>query len=155
MLRSQQLDTVLTSEELRLAALSASAKRGKWVARRRVFRRWLAWVTWTFVLPVIGLVAVIACLLGLAFWQYMGHDAAYAATQKWVQQEFGNFQANNINSNSNSNGNSNPPNSRPDNTSMINLTVEATPDLMLDHHLTTKPSLDLNSQNQNLKGQQP
>lgn len=141
---------MLTSEELRLAALSASAKRGKWVARRRVFRRWLAWVTWTFVLPVIGLVAVIACLLGLAFWQYMGHDAAYTATQKWVQQEFGNFQA--INNNSSSS--SNPPDSRPDNTSMINLTVEATPDLMLDHHLTTKPSLDLNSPNQNLKGQQ-
>jgi hypothetical protein len=145
-LQSQQPDTVLTSEDLRLAALSASAKRGKWVARRRVFRRWLAWVTWTFVLPIIGLVAVFACLLGLAFWQYMGHGAAYVAAQKWVQQEFGSFQAN---------SNSNTTQGRPDNTSMINLTVEATPDLMLDHHLTTKPSLDLNSPNQNLKGQQP
>jgi hypothetical protein len=131
-LRSQQPDIVLTSEELRLAALSASAKRGKWVARRRIFRRWLAWLTWTFVLPVIGLVAVIGSLLALAFWQYMGHDAAYAAAQKWVQQEFGSFQAN-----------TNMTQGRPDNASMINLTVEATPDLMLDHHLTTKPSLDL------------
>lgn len=143
-LRSQQPDIVLTSEELRLAALSASAKRGKWVARRRLFRRWLAWLTWTFVLPIIGLVAVIASLLALAFWQYMGHDAAYTAAQKWVQQEFGSFQAN-----------TNMTQGRPDNASMINLTVEATPDLMLDHHLTTKPSLDLNSPNQNLKGQQP
>ena len=147
-LRSQQPDTVLTSEELRLAALSASAKRGKWVARRRLFRRWLAWVTWTFVLPVVGLVAVIASLLGLAFWQYKGHDVAYAAAKKWVQQEFGSFQANN-------NSNSTPPNSRVDNASMINLTVEATPDLLLDHHLTVNPSLNKNSSNQNLKGQQP
>jgi hypothetical protein len=145
-LRSQQPDIVLTSEELRLAALSASAKRGKWVARRRLFRRWLAWLTWNFVLPIIGLVAVFTCLLGLAFWQYMGHDAAYVAAQKWVQQEFGSFQ---------NSSNSNMTQGRPDNASMINLTVEATPELMLDHHLTTKPSLDLNSPNQNLKGQQP
>jgi hypothetical protein len=145
-LQSQQFDIVLTSEELRLAALSASAKRGKWVARRRLFRRWLMWVTWTFVLPVIGLVAVIASLLGLAFWQYTGHDVAYAAAQKWVQQEFGSFQTN---------SNNNIPPVRPDNASMINLTVEATPDLLLDHHLTIKPPLNQNSQNQNQKGQQP
>lgn len=132
MLRSLLLDIVLTSEELRVAALSASAKRGKWVARRRVFRRWLAWVTWTYVLPVIGLAAVISALMGLVFWQYMGHDAAYVATQKWVQQELGSFQA------SADNIHSNAKPSRPDNTSMIPLTDEATPDLQIDRQLTIK-----------------
>jgi hypothetical protein len=131
-LRSLLLDIVLTSEELRVAALSASAKRGKWVARRRVFRRWLAWVTWTYVLPVIGLTAVISALMGLVFWQYMGHDAAYVATQKWVQQELGSFQA------SADNIHSNAKPSRPDNTSMIPLTDEATPDLQIDRQLTIK-----------------
>ena len=133
-LRSLQLDIVLTSEELRVAALSASAKRGKWVARRRVFRRWLAWVTWTYVLPIIGLATVIGVLAGLVFWQYMGHDSAYAAAQKWVQQEFGSFQT------SADNKNSNAKPSRPDNTSMIPLTDEATPDLQIDRRLTIKPN---------------
>lgn len=131
-LRSLLLDIVLTSEELRVAALSASAKRGKWVARRRVFRRWLAWVTWTYVLPIIGLATVVSVLTGLVFWQYMGHDAAYVATQKWVQQEFGSFQSGaNIK-------NSNAQPSRPDNASMIPLTDEATPDLQIDRQLTIK-----------------
>lgn len=132
MLRSLPLEIVLTSEELRVAALSASAKRGKWVARRRVFRRWLAWVTWTYVLPVIGLATVLSVLMGLVFWQYMGHDAAYVAAQKWVQQEFGSFQT------SADNKNSNTQPSRPDNASLIPLTDEATPDLQIDRHLTIK-----------------
>jgi hypothetical protein len=124
---------VLTSEELRVAALSASAKRGKWVARRRVFRRWLAWFTWSLLLPVIGLTAVMVSLAGLAFWQYMGHDAAYVATQKWVQQEFGNFQMGNSSKNNNHSSLS-----KPANASMIPLTDEATPDLQIDRHLTIK-----------------
>jgi hypothetical protein len=133
-LRRQQSDIVLTSEELRVAALSASAKRGKWVARRRVFGRWLAWLAWRVILPVIGLAAVIAGLIGLAFWQYMGHDAAYAAAQKWVQQEFGSLQAR---ANNNRNDNNPTPN-RSENASMIPLTNEATPDLQIDHNLTIK-----------------
>ncbi len=136
MLQSLQLDIVLTSEELRVAALSASAKRGKWVARRRVFRRWLVWITWTYVLPVIGLATVLSVLMGLVFWQYMGHDAAYVATQKWVQQEFGSFQTSAENKNKSKNSNAQP--SRLDNTSMIPLTDEATPDLQIDRHLTIK-----------------
>ena len=83
-------------------------------------------------LPVIGLAAVISVLMGLVFWQYMGHDAAYVATQKWVQQEFGSFQT------SADNKNSNVKPSRPANTSMIPLTDEATPDLQIDRHLTIK-----------------
>ena len=134
---------MITSEELRVAALAASAKRGKWVAKRRVFRRWMGWVAWSIVLPVIGLLSLIAVLAGLAFWQYMGHDAAYTAAQKWVQQEFGSFKtstsAENMphsthhsspasNSSTNVNGNG----------SMINLTDEATPDLQIDRNLTIK-----------------
>jgi hypothetical protein len=87
---------VLTTEELRVAALSASAKRGKWVARRRIFWRWSTWISWTYVLPSIGFIVVLASLMGFAFWQYMGHDAAYVAAQKWVQQELGSFTVNAI-----------------------------------------------------------
>ena len=118
---------MLTSEELRVAALEASTKRGKWVARRRVFRRWLGWIAWTIVLPVVGLAAIIAVLAGLVFWQYMGHDAAYVAAQTWVQQEFGSFESN-----------KKPTAARTDTTSMIPLTDEATPDLQLDRNLTFK-----------------
>jgi type II secretory pathway component PulL len=132
---------VITSEELRVEALAASAKRGKWVARRRILGRWLSWLVWSLVLPVIGLVAVVATLAGLAFWQYMGHDAAYAAAQKWVQHEFGSFKATASANNTTQTHhiNSTAP-SRADNTSMIPLTDEATPDLQIDRHLTIKNS---------------
>jgi hypothetical protein len=137
----QLLNTVLTSEELRVAALQASAKRGKWVARRRVFWRWLGWLTWSYMLPIVGLLAVITALMGFTFWQYFGHDAAYAAAQKWVQQKFGSFTATatattdstvqtlHVNS---------PTSNRSENASMINLTDEATPDLQIDRNLTMK-----------------
>ena len=131
---------MLTSEELRVAALSASAKRGKWVARRRVFRRWLAWITWSYLLPVVGLATVMVALAGLVFWQYMGHDAAYATAQKWVQQEFGHFQAGNLQANNTSKTNNNLSPSSPANESMIPLTDEATPDLQIDRHLTINPN---------------
>lgn len=97
------------------------------MARRRVFRRWLGWIAWTIVLPVVGLAAIIAVLAGLVFWQYMGHDAAYVAAQTWVQQEFGSFESN-----------KKPTAARTDTTSMIPLTDEATPDLQLDRNLTFK-----------------
>lgn len=115
---------MLTSEELRVAALEASLKRGKWVARRRLLWRWFTWILWTFVLPVIGLAVSIALLVGSAFWLYIGHDKAYVAAQKWVQHEFGSFQTNSTN--------------RDENASMIRLTNEATPDLQLDRNLTIK-----------------
>jgi hypothetical protein len=127
----QLLNTVLTSEELRVAALQASAKRGKWVARRRVFWRWLAWLTWSYILPIIGLLTVIAALVSFIFWQYLGHDAAYAAAQKWVQQELGSFKTTVPVV-------SRAENARPENASMINLTDEATPDLQIDRNLTMK-----------------
>lgn len=127
---------MVTSEELRVAALERAAQRGKWVARRRIFSRWLGWVVWSIVLPIIGLAAVITTLACLAFWQYMGHDAAYAASQKWVQQQFGSFStglktANTVNNQQQSN---------PNTTTMIPLTDEATPDLQIDRNLTIKNS---------------
>jgi hypothetical protein len=63
---------VLTSEELRVAALEASAKRSKTVARRRLIRRWFMWFSWRYVLPVIGLVTLVAAMVGFARWQYLG-----------------------------------------------------------------------------------
>ena len=135
---------MITSEDLRVAALAASAKRGKWVARRRIFRRWLGWLAWSIVLPVIGLVAVVMALCGLIFWQYMGHDAAYVATQEWLQLEFGSFKASPLTDNAPHASHLNAPAPAPvsananANASMINLTDEATPDLQIDRHLTIK-----------------
>jgi hypothetical protein len=137
---------VFTSEELRVVAMNSSSRRGKSVARRRLLWRWTTWFLWSIFLPVIGLAASIALLAGLAFWQYLGHDVAYIAAQKWVQQEFGKFQTSNNNSyaktNGNGNGNGNHPKpNRSDNASLIPLTYEATPDLQIDRNLTinTKP----------------
>lgn len=142
---------VFTSEELRVVAMNSSSRRGKSVARRRLVWRWITWFLWSIFLPVIGLAASIALLAGLAFWQYLGHDGAYVAAQKWVQQEFGKFQTSNSNIKANSNVNGNgfnngsshgngnhPMPSRSDNTSMIPLTYEATPDLQIDRNLTIK-----------------
>lgn len=119
----------MTSEELRAAALAASAKRGKGVAQRRLASRWLGWVLWRVLLPVIGLLTVTAALVGMAFWQYKGHDAAYVDAQTWVQQTFGRFKTE---------GKTAQP-TRTDNDSLIPLTSEATPDLQIDRELTLKP----------------
>lgn len=91
-------------------------------------------------MPVIGLVAVVMALCGLIFWQYMGHDAAYVATQEWVQLEFGSFKASPLTDNAPhaSHLNAPAPVSANANASMINLTDEATPDLQIDRHLTIK-----------------
>ena len=113
-----------------MSALTASAKRGKWVARRRVFFRWLGWLIWSIVLPVIGLAAVLTVLAGLAFWQYVGHDTAYVEAQQWVQQEFGSFQTD-----AKTDLKTDVKNNK---TSMIPLTDEATPDLQIDRNLTIK-----------------
>jgi hypothetical protein len=137
---------VITSEELRVAALTAAAKRGKWVARRRIFRRWLVWLVWSAVLPVIGMVAVLAALCGMAVWQYMGHDAAYVAAQKWMQLEFGSTKTSLTADGSGHASHPSGPASNSTSTStststsasMINLTDEATPDLQIDRHLTIK-----------------
>jgi cytoskeletal protein RodZ len=119
----------MTSEELRAAALAASAKRGKSVAQRRLASRWFAWTVWSVLLPVIGLLTVATALAGMAYWKYKGHDAAYVEAQTWVQQTFGRFKTE---------GKSAQP-ARTDNDSWIPLTSEATPDLQIDRELTFKP----------------
>lgn len=80
---------MLTSEELRIAALDASAKRSKTVARRRLIRRWLMWFSWRILFPVIGMVTLLAAVIGFASWQYFGRDAAYGASQSWFHEQFG------------------------------------------------------------------
>jgi type II secretory pathway component PulL len=79
---------VVTSEELRIAALEASAKRGKTVAQRRIARRWLQWFSWSVVLPVIGLACVLFGLMGFVAYQYLGQDIAYKSAQTWIQTQF-------------------------------------------------------------------
>jgi hypothetical protein len=74
------------------------------------------------------LAAVVACLLGLAFWQYTGHAAAYTAAQQWVQQEFGSFAA----------SDNTFAQCIPEGTSLITLTNEATPILQIDRTLSVK-----------------
>jgi hypothetical protein len=87
---------------------------------------------WRIFLPLIGLAALLMGTVAFAAYAYVGHDAAYNSAQTWVQEQFGpskiatNFQI------------STSPN-RSDNTSMIPLTDEATPDLYLDRNLTIRP----------------
>lgn len=118
----------MTSEELRAAALAASAKRGKGVAQRRLASRWVIWALWDILLPVIGLLTVTTALAGMAFWQYKGHDAAYVEAQTWVQQTFGRFKTEGKTAQA----------TKADNDSLIPLTSEATPDLQIDRELTLK-----------------
>jgi hypothetical protein len=80
---------VVTTEELRVAALAASAKRGKWVAKRRIIWRWFAWANWTYVLPSIGLLTVLVATACFIFWQYLGAEQVYKTTQNWIQSQFG------------------------------------------------------------------
>ena len=44
-------------ETVRLSALQASWRRDRWVARRRLALRWLAWIGWRYGLPALGLLA--------------------------------------------------------------------------------------------------
>ena len=122
---------VFTSEELRVVAMNSSTRRGKSVARRRLIWRWFAWFMWRIFLPLIGLATVLTSTVAFAAYAYFGHDAAYNSAQTWVQQQFGPFKHANTTEISTSN-------SRSQNTSMIPLTDEATPDLYLDRNLTIK-----------------
>lgn len=47
-------------EAVRLSALQASWQRDRWVAKRRIALRWLAWLCWRYGLPALGLAAVLA-----------------------------------------------------------------------------------------------
>jgi hypothetical protein len=122
---------VFTSEELRVVAMNTSTRRGKSVARRRLIWRWFAWFMWRIFLPLIGLATVLTSTAAFAAYAYLGHDTAYNSAQTWVQEQFGPFKiATNFQVSTSHN--------RSDNTSMIPLTDEATPDLYLDRNLTIK-----------------
>ncbi|QCB45353.1 hypothetical protein [Hydrogenophaga sp. PAMC20947] len=45
---------------MRLSALQASWRRDRWVAKRRIALRWLAWFGWRYGLPALGAIAVLA-----------------------------------------------------------------------------------------------
>ena len=123
---------VFTSEELRIVAMNISARRGKSVARRRLIWRWFAWFMWRYFLPSTGLVTVLTGTIAFSVYAYFGHDAAYNSAQTWVQEQMGPFKyATSVQIGISP--------SRSDNTSMIPLTFEATPDLYLDRNLTIKP----------------
>ena len=47
-------------EAVRLSALQASWRRDRWVAKRRVALRWLAWLGWRYGLPALGTVTALA-----------------------------------------------------------------------------------------------
>lgn len=55
--------SVPDSDSLRRAALQASWQRGRWVARRRLWWRWTAYVLLRFGLPVAALLGLIAGLI--------------------------------------------------------------------------------------------
>ena len=81
--------SVLTSEGLRAAALSASAQRGVQVARRRIVLRWTAWLAWRWLLPVIGLATVLAVLLVFASIQFLGPAKVFDTSQTWLAEQLG------------------------------------------------------------------
>lgn len=86
---------------------------------------------WRIFLPLIGLAVLLVGTVAFAAYAYFGHDASYNSAQTWVQQQFGPFKNATTTEISTSY-------SRSQNTSMIPLTNEATPDLYLDRNLTIK-----------------
>ena len=53
------------AEALRRAALQASWRRDRWVARRRVWLRWLLWVSGRYLMPIL-------LVFGLGAWLWLG-----------------------------------------------------------------------------------
>lgn len=80
---------VVTTEALRAAALAASTRRGRVVSRRRIALRWLGWLMWRWVLPLMGLVTLLAALVALAATQLIGQAAVCDMTQTWLGPQFG------------------------------------------------------------------
>ena len=80
---------VVSTEALRAAALAASLRRGKPIARRRVAMRWLTWLLWGFIFPVIGVLTVLAMTLTLAAVQYFGQTKVLDTAQGWLTEQLG------------------------------------------------------------------
>ena len=72
---------LLTSEELRSKAIAISHRRGKSVAQRRVARRWVTWILWSWVLPIIGLLTVLMAVASMSLVYYFGPEAALETAQ--------------------------------------------------------------------------
>lgn len=75
---------VLTSEELRVIALAAAARRGAPVAHRRIAWRWSAWLVWRWLLPVIGLTTVLAVLFAIATFKWLGPAKVVDTAHTWL-----------------------------------------------------------------------
>ena len=60
-----QTAPVPDAEALRRAVLQASWRRDRWVARRRVWLRWLVWVTVRYLMPAL-------LVFGLGAWLWLG-----------------------------------------------------------------------------------
>jgi hypothetical protein len=60
-----QIAPVPDAEAVRRAALQASWRRDRWVARRRVWLRWLVWVTARYLMPAL-------LVFGLGAWLWLG-----------------------------------------------------------------------------------
>ena len=80
---------VLTSEALRAAALAASARRGVPIARKRIVLRWTVWLLWRWLLPMIGLVTVLAALLAFASVMFWGPAKVLDTSQVWLAEQWG------------------------------------------------------------------
>ena len=84
-----QTEGLLTSEELRSKAIAISQQRGKSVAQRRIARRWVSWLLWSWVLPIIGLLTVLMAVTSMSLVYYFGPEAALETAQTWVSDQFG------------------------------------------------------------------
>ena len=84
-----QTAELLTSEELRSKAIAISQQRGKSVAQRRIARRWVSWILWSWVLPIIGLLTVLMAVASMSLVYYYGPEAAFDTAQTWVSDQFG------------------------------------------------------------------
>lgn len=80
---------VVSTEELRAAAMASAYRRGKFVAARRVALRWSSWLIWQWLLPLIGLATVLAALVAVACVQIFGPSTVIDSTQTWLSEQWG------------------------------------------------------------------
>ena len=81
--------SVLSTEELRAAALAASNRRGKSVSWRRVLLRWSGWLVWRWLLPMIGLATVLVAIITVTCMQIFGANKVVNTTQDWMTEQWG------------------------------------------------------------------
>ena len=84
-----QTTALLTSEELRSKAIAISQQRGQSVAKRRIARRWVSWILWSWVLPIIGLLTVLMAVASMSLVYYFGPAKVIDGAQNWLIERFG------------------------------------------------------------------